>query len=176
MAASACRNKSYCALFAKSGMPAARAFDFAAATYTSRSSSESGGSRRYFASDCVVTATQITPYDLVTVTVYVFCCNPFFTVIVSVFSPSDHVAAVPFSTVAPPLSIVIWAFASSATALTVLVTLVVVAEYSVSSGLNAGDRASEPIVSPERFALKGLRSPWPDGMQTSGESGGRPMQ
>lgn len=50
------------------------------------------------------------------------------------------------------------AFSSEAVAVTVFLELVVVAEYSVTSGSNAGDRVSEPIVSRERSALKGIRS------------------
>lgn len=47
------------------------------------------------------------------------------------------------------------ALASSGVAVTVLVAFVVVAVYSVVSGSNAGVSVSEPIVSPERRALKG---------------------
>lgn len=76
------------------------------------------------------------------------------------FTPSAHVAGVPFSTSVPPFRIVITVFSSFAVAVTVLVLLVVVAVYSVTSAENDGESVSEPIVSPDRSAFKGFLSPY----------------
>lgn len=47
------------------------------------------------------------------------------------------------------------ASSAAAVAVTVLVALEVVAVYAVTPELNAGERLSDPIVSPERVAFKG---------------------
>jgi hypothetical protein len=60
-------------------------------------------------------------------TEYVFVALPFATVIVTVFSPDCHVAAVPFSTSAPFTTISTIAFSSIGVAVIVLVALLVVA-------------------------------------------------
>ena len=82
---------------------------------------------------------------------------PLVTVIVTVFSPSSHVALAPFSISVSPTKIVISAFSSSASAVILLLALEVVAVYSVTSPLNSGVKVSEPIVSPDKSALKGFR-------------------
>ena len=69
---------------------------------------------------------------------------------VSVFSPTSQDAVPPFVTSVSPLSISTSAFSSVGVAVTLLVALVVVAVYSVTSGSNAGLSVSVPIVSPER--------------------------
>lgn len=81
---------------------------------------------------------------------------PLVTVIVTMFSPSDHVAAAPFATDTPPTLILTVAFASTGVAVMVLVAFVVSAVYSVIPLSKAGVRLSEPIVSPDRPAFKGL--------------------
>lgn len=90
-------------------------------------------------------------------TLYVFVIAPFVTVIVTLFSPVAHVAAVPLLTAVSPTIIWTLASASVGVAVIVLVALVVVAVYSDTSGANSGVRASDPIASPERAASKGLR-------------------
>lgn len=75
----------------------------------------------------------------------------------SVFSPSFHVAAVPFVMSVVPLSLMETAAEdSAAVAVTVLVAFVVVAVYSVTPPSNDGSRLSAPIVSPDRALFKGL--------------------
>jgi len=78
---------------------------------------------------------------------------------VRVLLPSAHVAAVPLATVVPPLEISTVADASSGVAVMVLVALVVVAVYAVTSGSNTGVSVSAPIVSLDRRAVKGLQPP-----------------
>lgn len=61
----------------------------------------------------------------------------------------------PFSTAVSPTMIVTSAPLSAGVAVTVLVALVVAAVYSVTAPSKAGVSVSDPIVSPERVALKG---------------------
>lgn len=75
---------------------------------------------------------------------------------VRTFAPVCQVAALPFATGVAPLLISTSALLSAAVAVTVLVALVVVAVYSVTEPSKAGVSVSDPIVSPERVALKGL--------------------
>ena len=86
------------------------------------------------------------------------------TVTVSVFSPTAQLALLPLFTSVVPFLIAIVAVSSAAVAVTLLDALVVVAVYSVTSGSKDGVRVSEPIVSPDRFAFKGLR--WRGGMRS----------
>nr|DAI49362.1 MAG TPA: hypothetical protein [Caudoviricetes sp.] len=106
---------------------------------------------------CRKTSSSITPpsyqVDFVTVTVYTFCAEPFFTVMVRVLVPSAQVAAAPLLTGVSPFRMVTVALSSSGVAVTVFVALVVVAVYSVVSGSNVGLSVSAPIVSPERRAV-----------------------
>lgn len=92
---------------------------------------------------------------MVTVTVYVLLSLPLVTLTVRRFSPVCQVAALPFSTGVVPLVIVTSAPLSFGVAVMVLVALVVVAVYSVTEPSKAGVSVSDPIVSPERVALKG---------------------
>jgi hypothetical protein len=78
------------------------------------------------------------------------------TVIVTTFSPSDHVAAVPLATTSPFTAMKMVAALSMGVAVMVLVAFVVSAVYSVIPLSKAGIRLSEPIVSPDRPAFKGL--------------------
>lgn len=79
------------------------------------------------------------------------------TVTVTVFAPSAQVAAAPFVTAVSPTMIPTVAPLSAGVAVIVFVAFVVVAEYDVTPASKTGDNASEPIVSPDRSALKGLR-------------------
>lgn len=84
---------------------------------------------------------------------------PFVTVTVTVFLPSVQVAASPFVTAAVPLLIEMVAVSLVAVAVIASVALVVAAVYAVTPPLKVGASVSEPIVSPDRLASKGLRLP-----------------
>ena len=99
---------------------------------------------------------------------------PSVTVIVSVFSPTPQLAFEPLVTSVVPFLIDTVAVLSAAVAVTLLEALVVVQAYSVTSGSNSGVSSSVPIVSAERDASKGLRSP--DGRRSSGGSADRPRR
>lgn len=75
---------------------------------------------------------------------------------VTTFSPSFHVAEPSFSISVSFTVIVISASASSGVAVILLLAFVVLAVYVVTELLNLGSSVSEPIVSPDRFAVKGL--------------------
>ena len=75
---------------------------------------------------------------------------------VTTFSPSFHVAEPSFSISVSFTVIVISASASSGVAVILLLAFVVLAVYAVTELLNSGSSVSEPIVSPDRFAVKGL--------------------
>ena len=77
------------------------------------------------------------------------------TVIVNVFSPVSHVADVPFPMTVEPFLMVIESPGSVAVAVTLFVLSVVVAEYSTTSGLNAGDSVKAPTFSAERVFTEG---------------------
>lgn len=81
---------------------------------------------------------------------------PLVTLMVRTFAPVCQVADPPFVTGVAPFLISTSALLSVAVAVTVLVALVVVAVYSVTEPSKAGVSVSDPIVSPERVALKGL--------------------
>ena len=89
-------------------------------------------------------------YSAVTVTVYTVSGAPPETVIVSSFSPSAHVAELPFSISVVPSMILTVAFGSVGVAVTLFVALLVVAVYSTTELLNSGSSVNDPIVSPER--------------------------
>lgn len=78
------------------------------------------------------------------------------TVIVTVFSPSFHVALAPLFTAVPSTSIATDAPASFAVAVMAFVVFVVAAVYALTAGSNDGVKASDPIDSPDRVAFKGL--------------------
>lgn len=82
---------------------------------------------------------------------------PFVTVTVTVFSPSVQVAASPLVTVVVPFLMAMVAVSLVAVAVITSVALVVAAVYAVTLPLNVGVSVSEPIVSPDRLASKGLR-------------------
>ena len=88
--------------------------------------------------------------------VYVFSASPFFTFTVTTFSPSFHVAEPSFSISVLFTVIVISASASSGVAVILLLAFVVLAVYAVTELSNSGSSVSEPIVSPDKFAVKGL--------------------
>ena len=81
---------------------------------------------------------------------------PFVTVIVTVFSPADHVALAPLVTVVVPFLISTVASSSSGVAVILFVAADVVTVYAVVSASKVGVSVSAPIVSPERRALRGL--------------------
>ena len=78
------------------------------------------------------------------------------TLISTVFSPSVHVAEALLAASVPLTVTLIIALSLSAVALILLLALLVVAVYAVTALSNDGDSVSEPIVSPVRFAVKGL--------------------
>lgn len=82
---------------------------------------------------------------------------PFVTFTVTTFMPLAQVAAVLFSTSASPTFILIVALSSVGIAVITFVAFVVVAVYSAVPELNAGESVSDPIVSPDKVASKGLQ-------------------
>ena len=81
---------------------------------------------------------------------------PLTTSMATVLSPSAHSGAVPLAVSVPLTVMLITALSLSAVALILLLALLVVAVYAVTVLSKDGDSVSEPIVSPVRFAVKGL--------------------
>lgn len=76
---------------------------------------------------------------------------------VTVFSPSVHVALPPLVTGVSPFLISTVAPSLAGVTVILLVASVVVAVYANTSGLNVGVSVSAPIASVDRDAFKGLQ-------------------
>ena len=79
------------------------------------------------------------------------------TLISTSFVPSSHVAEAPFSSSTSLTVISTVASALVGVAVTLFEAFVVDVVYSVTLELNVGDKVSDPIVSPDKVLLMGLR-------------------